>query len=361
MAELLGLGLSHFGGFMFSDEEMSARAKARLANGSLPPELDSPEKWPDAMQAEWGNDQGAKFAAIHRNRYFDGLKRIRAAIDSFRPDAVIIFGDDQYECFREDLVPAYCVFVGEKFLTKPYLRARGLGGDTLNIWHDHFDLVLENDGAPEIAKFLVNALLGEGFDPAYSYSLPHQEYLGHAFANTLLYLDHERKGWPYPIIPFAINAYGSALIRAKGGLVEENGPAPGNREPDPPGPTPRRCFELGRAIARMLLASPWRVALVASASFSHGFLTEKHHYLYPDLEADLARFAELKSGNYMAWRDLELSALEDSGQHELVNWCPMIGAMEEAGQKPTYCEFLQSFLMNSNKCVAVIPPAGEAQ
>ena len=111
----------------------------------------------------------------------------------------------------------------------------------------------------------------------------------------------------------------------------------------------------------MLLASPWRVALVASASFSHGFLTEKHHYLYPDLEADLARFAELKSGNYMAWRDLELSALEDSGQHELVNWCPMIGAMEEAGQKPTYCEFLQSFLMNSNKCVAVIPPAGEAQ
>ena len=120
MAELLGLGLSPFGGFMFSDEEMSARAKARLANGSLPPELDSPEKWPDAMQAEWGNDQGAKFAAIHRDRYFDGLKRIRAAIDSFRPDAVIIFGDDQYECFREDLVPAYCVFVGEKFLTKPY-------------------------------------------------------------------------------------------------------------------------------------------------------------------------------------------------------------------------------------------------
>ena len=244
MAELLGLGLSHFGGFMFSDEEMSARAKARLANGSLPPELDSPEKWPDAMQAEWGNDQGAKFAAIHRDRYFDGLKRIRAAIDSFRPDAVIIFGDDQYECFREDLVPAYCVFVGEKFLTKPYLRARGLGGDTLNIWHDHFDLVLENDGAPEIAKFLVNALLGEGFDPAYSYSLPHQEYLGHAFANTLLYLDHERKGWPYPIIPFAINAYGSALIRAKGGLVEEHGPAPGHNAHGTAelGPIPVRRF-----------------------------------------------------------------------------------------------------------------------
>ena len=45
MAEGLGLGLSHFGGFMFSDEDMSARAKKRLADRSPPPELDSPVKW----------------------------------------------------------------------------------------------------------------------------------------------------------------------------------------------------------------------------------------------------------------------------------------------------------------------------
>lgn len=357
MGELLGLGLSHFGGFMFADEDMSARAKARLANGSLPPELDSPDKWPAAMQTEWGDDQGASFAATHREKYFEGLKHLRKALDQFQPDAVIIFGDDQYECFKEDLVPAYCVFVGDTFKTKPYLRARGLGGDTPNIWDDPFDLVVTNDGAPDIAKFLLNALLEEGFDPAYSYSLPHQEYLGHAFANTLLFLDHERKGWTYPIIPFAINAYGSALIRAKGGLVEADAPPEADRQPDPPGPTPRRCFELGRAIGRVLRESPWRVALVASASFSHGFLTKKNHDLFPDTPSDQARFAELQSGNYLAWRDLPLSTLEDAGQHELVNWCPMIGAMEEVGQKPTYCEFLQSYLMNSNKCVAVIPPA----
>ncbi|MDX1484907.1 MAG: extradiol ring-cleavage dioxygenase [Alphaproteobacteria bacterium] len=358
MAELLGLGLSHFGGFMFGDEDMSARAKARLADGSLSPDLDAPEKWPAPMRAEWGNDEGAGFAAMHRRQYFEGLKRIRTALDEFQPDAVIIFGDDQYECFKEDLIPAYCVFLGEAFKTKPYLRARGLGGDTPNIWNDPFDLVLENDGAPNIARVILNALLEEGFDPAYSYTLPHQEFLGHAFANTLLFLDHERKGWPYPIIPFAINAYGSALIRAKGGLVEGKTSADGAApEPDPPGPTPKRCFELGRAIGRVLLQSPWRIALVASASFSHGFLTEKHEYLYPDLDADLARYEELRSGNYLAWRDLKLGDLEEAGQHELVNWCPMVGAMEEAQQKPAYCEFLQSFLMNSNKCVAVIPPA----
>jgi hypothetical protein len=35
----------------------------------------------------------------------------------------------------------------------------------------------------------------------------------------------------------------------------------------------------------------------------------------------------------------------------------MVGAMEELGQKPVYCELMESYLMNSNKCVVIIPPA----
>lgn len=356
MAEILGLGLSHFGGFMFSDEEMSGRIKARLEDGSLPPELDHPSKWPAPMREEWANDEGAEFARRHREQYFAGLEKIRSALDAFQPDAVIIFGDDQYECFREDLVPSYCVFVGDEFQSKPYLRARGLGGNTPNVWNDPFDLVISTPGAGDIARFILNEMLAQDFEPAYSYKLPHQDYLGHAFTNTLMFLDHQRHGWPYPIIPFAINAYGSALIRAKGGLVDKSQPAPADRLPDPPAPSPRRCFEIGRALARILAPSPWRIAMVATASFSHAFLTEKNHYFYPDMPSDRQRYAELASGDYKKWRELPTSVLEDAGQHELVNWCPMIGAMDELGQKPEFCELLESYLMNSNKCVAIIPP-----
>lgn len=356
MAEVLGLGLSHFGGFMFADEEMSSRVKVRLDDGSLPPALDHPSKWPAGMREEWGNDEGAGFARRHRDRYFDGLDKIRQAIDDFHPDAVIIFGDDQYECFREDLVPPYCVFVGDEFHSKPYLRARGLGGDTMNVWNDPFDTVIRTPGAGDIARHLLNALLAQDFEPAYSYRLPHQDYLGHAFTNTLMFLDHRRRGWTYPVIPFAINAYGSSLIRAKGGLVEKGADLTVRRAPDPPAPSPRRCFELGRTIGRILAASPWRIALVATASFSHAFLTEKNFYFYPDMDSDRLRFAELAAGDYTKWRDLTIPVLEDAGQHELVNWLPMLGAMKELGQKPAYCELLESYLMNSNKCVAVIPP-----
>jgi hypothetical protein len=129
MGEVLGLGLSHFGGFMFPDEDMASRVRARLDDGSLPADLDHPSKWPEPMRAEWGSDDGAGFAKRHKADYFEGLDRVRAALDAFKPVAVIIFGDDQYECFREDLVPPYCVFVAGEFQFKPYFRARLFGAD----------------------------------------------------------------------------------------------------------------------------------------------------------------------------------------------------------------------------------------
>lgn len=358
MAEILGLGLSHFGGFMFPDGDMASRIKARLADGTLPESLDHPSKWPQAMQAEWGKDEGAGFAARHKWEYFAALDRVRAALDDFRPDAVVIFGDDQYECFREDLVPPYCVFMGESFSLKPYARARAIGGEQTNIWGDPFDTDIDIKGSPDIARFLLEALYGAGFDAAYSYRMPHQGHLGHAFANTLMYLDHRRTGWRYPVIPFAINAYGSALIRVKGGLADEaRSDEAARRLPDPPAPSPARCFDLGQALARALKPSPWRIALIATASFSHAFLTAKNHFFYPDMESDRARFAELASGDYATWRALDPVTLESCGQHELVNWSPVVGAMAELGQKPEYCVLLESWLMNSNKCVTVIPPS----
>jgi hypothetical protein len=359
MAEILGLGLSHFGGFMFPDEDMASRTKKRLEDGSLPPALDRPSKWPAPMRAEWGDDEGAAFAARHKRAYFAGLDRIRTALDAFRPDAVIVFGDDQYECFREDLVPPYCVFVAEEFRSRPYLRARLFGADRMNVWNDPFDTVFTYRGAPEVAGDLLPALFDEGFDPACSYALPHQEFLGHAFTNTLVYLDHRRIGFPYPVIPFAINAYGPELLRSRGGFIpKKSRPGSPGWLPDPPMPSPGRCFDLGAAIARVLGPTRWRVALVGSSSFSHGFLTAKHDFFYPDIPSDRARYAELAAGDYAAWRGLTIDTLRDAGQHELLNWCPMVGAMHELGQKPAYCELLESWLMNSSKCVAIIPPAG---
>ena len=54
---------------------------------------------------------------------------------------------------------------------------------------------------------------------AYAYKPLHVDGLAHAFTNTLLYLDWDRRGFPWPVLPFAINCYGRNLIHAKGGMA----------------------------------------------------------------------------------------------------------------------------------------------
>ena len=93
-------------------------------------------------------------------------------------------------------------------------------------------------------------MLNDGFDIAYSYKPLHGEPLGHAFVNSVLYLDWDRRGFPYPVVPITVNAYGSALVRAHGRPLTPSESLAIEGEFDPPGPQPWRCFQLGAAVAR---------------------------------------------------------------------------------------------------------------
>ena len=95
------------------------------------------------------------------------------------------------------------------------------------------------------------------------------------------------------------------------------------------------------------------MALVGSSSWSHAFLTKKNSWLYPDHASDRARLAELRDGKFTAWRDLTGAQLEDAGQHELLNWVTLAGAMAEAGKKAEIVDYTESYVLNSNKCFAV--------
>ena len=50
-----------------------------------------------------------------------------------------------------------------------------------------------------------------------------------------------------------------------------------------------------------------------------------------------------------------LSAVEDSGQQEMLNWFCLAGAMSELERKPSWSVFIESYLFNSNKCFAIFP------
>ena len=126
---------------------------------------------------------------------------------------------------------------------------------------------------------------------------------------------------------------------------------------DPISPTPARCFQIGRETARILRESPWRVAVVASSSWSHAFLTEKTGWIHPDQPADLRCYEELKAGRYTSFRDLDLKAVEEAGQQEILNWICLAGAMHELGTRPDFIDFVGSWIFNSNKVMATFTAA----
>ncbi|HXG36242.1 MAG TPA: extradiol ring-cleavage dioxygenase, partial [Dehalococcoidia bacterium] len=123
-----------------------------------------------------------------------------------------------------------------------------------------------------------------------------------------------------------------------------------------PSPSPTRCFEIGAATARAFAKSPCRVALVASSSWSHAFLTSKNYYLYPDIESDQKLYKALVEGNYEEWKQRPLSAIEESGQQEMLNWFCLVGAMSELGRKVSESEWIESYVNNSPKCFAYFYP-----
>ena len=170
-----------------------------------------------------------------------------------------------------------------------------------NIWGEPVDKVFVHAGCPAIGRYLANRLSALGVDLPYAYRLRYRYGLAHAFINTLLFLDYDRIGFPHPVLPFHVNCYGGELIRRRGGAL---GPSATAGERDPPAPSARACFAVGQAIARAFAPSPYRVALVASSSWSHAFLTRKNQWLYPDHDSDRARLAELAANRFSVWRDL---------------------------------------------------------
>jgi len=351
MGEILGLGLTHYPGLMVPDDAMGSLVLRTIASGKVPAALRDPAAWPEPMRREWASDQGAAAAADHRRRLAEGFRAVRKALDDFAPDFVVIFGDDQYENFREDMIPPFCVFAAPEMVSRPFARSNAFFPN-VNVWGEPQDKAFHTPGHPEGAKHLIGRLMTDGFDMAYAYTLRHEIGLAHAFINTLLYLDYDRQGFPYPVVPFHVNCYGSSIVRNRGGIGVSESAAP-----DPPGPTPARCFALGAATARAFVASPWRVALIASSSWSHAFLTPRTGYLYPDIEADRARFAELRDGHLGRWRDLSQHDMEAAGQHELLNWICLAGAMHELGRRAEIVDWVETYVFNSSKCFAVFPPA----
>ncbi len=354
MAEILGIGMSHYPMLSGPDEAMADLLRWSLDDPDLPIAWRDPGNWPAEMRAEWGDDGGTAAAGRHRAELVESFTHVRDAIDDFAPDAVVVFGDDQYENFREDVVPAIAVLAYGDLRVRPWHpdeAPRGLAADR-NPWSEGRDTSRCVRGRADIGRYLAEALLDRDVDVAYAYEPLHHPGLPHAFLNTVLFLDYDRRGFDHPVVPVAVNCYGRRTVSYRGGLSRL-----GNRRPfDPPSPRPARMMAIGAAAGQALAASPWRIALVASSSWSHAFLCDRTYRLRPDRAADERLYEWLVAGEPDRWGAVTLAEVEAAGQQEVLNWFALVGAMASLDCRLRWSRFIATEIFNSNKVFAIYEP-----
>jgi protocatechuate 4,5-dioxygenase beta chain len=221
----LGLGLaSSHAPSMFAPVQDWPRIYAILA-GDVPAPPELAQETPEVLSG-------------YVDRIDHGFGVLREQLLAYKPDALIIVGDDQNEVFGPAFNASLAIYLGEGVS-----GAVNIGFLGQPIDRDHVQLRCE----PRIAEVLLASLVDQGFDPAWMRELKPISRpaagIGHAFSRTARALgavDAE-----IPVIPLFLNAY---------------------HEPLPPA---RRCLDLGRAIRQAFAGRPERIALYASGGLSH--------------------------------------------------------------------------------------------
>ena len=210
---------------------------------------------------------------------------------------MIIVGDDQGELFSAANMPALGVFHGADIImhtrqvteTTPAWRAavsKGYAMDAAHVFPGH----------PPLARTLIEGLIEREFDVgAYSRVEDAEKYgFGHAYGFIIARLF---RGRPIPVVPVLLNTYFPPNV-----------------------PTPKRCYDLGRALREALTACPddLRVAIAASGGLSHFVVDE---------QLDRGIVDAIRAGDNEHLRRLSRHQLI-AGSSEILNWVVTAGAVE---------------------------------
>ena len=214
-----------------------------------------------------------------------------------RLDVLVMVGDDQHEYLLDDNMPAFCVYWGDEVKVAGH-RADPSTGNRLLMGYSTDDRMVPTDSA--LGRHLIESLMEAEFDVGRSSFLDPSRgrradgCIGHAFG----YVYHRlMTGATIPTVPVMLNTY-----------------YPPNQ------PTPRRCYNLGRALRSAIESWPKdiRVGILASGGLSHFVVDE---------ELDQQALAGMKAKNVD-----QLSALPrhkiNSGSSEIRNWIVVTGATE---------------------------------
>ncbi len=197
------------------------------------------------------------------SRFIRGVEQASARVASWAADVVLVVGPDHFRNFFYDVMPPFCMGIGD---------VRGFG--------DYDTISGDLPSAPELARAIHAGVTAAGFDPAASLAMG----VDHGISQPYQAL------WPDADV---------ALLPV---MISTSGPAR---------PSLQRCIDFGVALGRAVEAAPVdaRVVICASGGLSH--------WVRPVCPDDSRTDAEIR--DYVVHgreRAVEYSAMRDRGVAE---------------------------------------------
>jgi hypothetical protein len=273
MAKLIGCAaMSHAPQLMLDPGHWGLLNNRR--NESLPDKAGLEKETLDVKWSKW-------------NSCMNAIAELRGTVAAMRPDVLIVVGDDQHENLVDDNMPPFTIYMGEEVEASVSLRY---------LKQPRSENRTKYSVDARIAEGLVNGLMDEGFDPAYSRQTRYDGGLGHAFARVLKFLSPKAG---HRVVPIMVNTY------------------------YPPAPSAKRCAQFGRALAHVLRQIPGneRAVIVGSGGLSHTKIDEK-------LDQDFIHSLEHNDLDYMATMPAHLLV---EGTSEIRNWIVTAAAADRPG------------------------------
>ena len=302
MAELVfSLAVSHTPMLALEGKRWSERAADDLKNQSL-----NLSDGRFISYDQLAKENGAPYASVATEEKFleieaasqKALDKVADELARAAPDLVIIVGDDQAELFSFANMPAISIFYGDEILThEKHLTAQTPSwlGDVMKGYA--MDAVYSFPGHSAFALELIRGLISEDVDVGAAAKVedPHRAGFGHAYG---FIIERLFKGRRIPVVPILLNTYYP-----------------------PNAPTARRCFDIGRKLAKLIQASKSdiRIAAAASGGLSHFVVDEA---------LDRRVLEAIKRKDADTLRRLSQNEL-NSGSSEILNWV-MVAGMSEA-------------------------------
>jgi hypothetical protein len=238
--------------------------------------------------------------AARKARCDEALDHLQGDLAAADPDVVVIIGDDQKELLDVDNLPSLLIYRGAEVLatgrTSPDKLARQRDNEVRQLAEWAYSP--EVDGHYPVDQALADHFLGAlgeaNFDLAQSSRNPRGNGVGHAFAFPFERIFDR----PRPMVPVMVNTY-----------------YPPNQ------PTPRRCVDLGLALAAAIGDygdDDTKVAVLASGGLSHHLIDEA---------LDREVLTAMESGDLERLRALPAHSL-DGGTSEIRNWVTVAGMLE---------------------------------